>query len=249
MGNFCFVAFFAAVAIAGASGCGTSRPYTTAVSVLCDVSEKEYTDSAGYRKDRAMFTGFIVGDTSKPGNEGGYIRLTALNALSQNTVHSATLPSPEAGILGSNPLNRKDEINAFQQQVTAIFDNFGRAYRKDAGQSKIYQGLCRELTRLADDKADRKIMVVYSDFLENSALFSLYPPHNLKYLQDPIQFADSVLRQDCPLPNLNGIDIYLVAYRTESNDEAVNQALKFWETVLEHAGARVESGAGLGSIR
>ena len=51
------------------------------------------------------------------------------------------------------------------------------------------------------------------------------------------------------MPNLNGIDIYLVAYRTESNDEAVNQALKFWETVLEHAGARVESGAGLGSIR
>lgn len=249
MRNYCFIAFFAAVAIAGASGCGTSRSFTTAVSVLCDVSEKEYTDSACYRKDRATFTGFIVGDTSKPGGEGGYIRLTALNALSQNTVHTATLPPADAAVLGPNPKIRKDEIKAFQQQVSVMFDNFGRAYRKDAGQSKIYQGLCRELTRLADDKADRKIMVVYSDFLENSPLFSLYPPHNLKYLQDPVQFADSVLRQDCPLPRLDSIDIYLVAYRTESNDEAVNQALKFWETVLEHAGARVETGAGLGSMR
>lgn len=229
-------------------GCQPEPPSNTAVSVLCDVSEKAFNDSALYKKDIAALAGLVARNPLKTGDGGGCLRLSALNALSQNTVHTATLPVSDADVLGPNPYVRQDEVQQFEKEVRDGFDAFCRIYSKDADHSKIYQGLCNELTRLASDPAEHRIMAVYSDFLENSALFSLYPPDNIQCLNDPVQFADSTLSRICPLPALNGITIYLVAYRNEKNDDMVNQALRFWKVILEHRGATVNIGADLNSM-
>ncbi len=248
MKTCCFFVLLSVAVLLHLTGCQREHSPSTTIAVLCDVSEQAFNDSAFYKKDIAALTWLIVHDPLKQDNGSGQLRLSALNALSQNSVRTATLPAVDAGFLGVNPYVRQDDVSEFEHDALDAFDAFGRTYRKDAGQSKIYQGLCNELTRLASDPAKYKIMVVYSDFLENSALFSLYPPENLKYLNDPVGFADSTLSRVCPLPSLDSITIYLVAYRNEKNDDTVNQALQFWKVILVHRGAKVIIGADLTSM-
>lgn len=248
MKSCCFFALLISVTLFHLEGCQPEQPPYTAVSVLCDVSEHAFNDSAIYKKDIAALTQMIAHGPLKQGNGGGQLRMSALNELSQNNAHIATLPSPDASILGINPYVRQDEVSQFEQKVKDVIETFCHTYRKDANQTKIYQGLCNELVRLKADSADYKIMVIYSDFLENSTLFSLYPNKSTKYLKYPTEFADSVLAHVCPLPMLQEVDIYLVAYRTTKNDEPVNQALHFWKAILEHAGAKVTIGVDLTSM-
>lgn len=238
-----------AVCFTGLTACLKEKPRFTAVSVLGDRTETEFADTGFVRKNLPALATLIVPDTLNPGGDGGQISVSTLNDLSQNTPRIATLAPDAGGALGPNPYLRKEDLANFQVNLAEALTVFRQASISDTRQSKIYQGLCNELTRLAAVSADRKIMVVYSDFLENSPLFTFYPLEKADFVKDPVQFTRSRLSKVCPLPNLAGIEIYLVAYRTVDNDEAVNVALRFWQTILEHAGARVKTGVDLAAMK
>lgn len=242
--------FPASLLLLSISNCKPVVVLNSEVSLLYDITEKSYIDSIRFKNDLQTLLSMVVQDSTQSEKYSGEIRFSALNELSQNAAIVVNLPADDSGILGSNPYVRKEQVQSFKIALANASMKFKNSITLDkVPQSKIYQGLCRELNRLSNDAADKKSLIVYSDFLENSELFSFYLPDNQSFLDDPVHFFDSVLNQACPIPELNNIDIYLVAFRTSENDLQVNKALKFWKIILEHKGAKVKTGVDLQSMQ
>lgn len=224
--------------------CKNEPPSLTAVTVLSDVSEPEFAAKHALYTNRFALLHFFVVDTMFPGSNGGSLRLARLNDLSESPAYTITFPAGQGALL-DNPKVRREAGQKFAADLTVATDTFLQKNYTGTKESKIYQGICRELQHLVASAADRRILIIFSDLLENSALFSFYGQGPKPFLKDPIAFADSVLQEACPLPDCSQVDIYLVTFRTTENDELVNQAEKFWKAVLEHARARVHTGSSL----
>lgn len=150
-------------------------------------------------------------------------------------------------MLGQNPLDRLDEIKRFSRGIGGDFTALLRDAQWQKNQSKIYQNLCRELNNLVRANSDKKAVIIYSDMLENSNLFSFYGSGIEKvhqYLEDMSQ-AKRDLTADCEMPDLSGVELNIVSLRTKENDEKINLASQFWTRFFQQQRALVRFGSEL----
>jgi hypothetical protein len=230
--------------------CNNPPSLFTSVTVMYDTTEKTFLDSAYYQKRIPELMRFIIPDSIESINNGGEIELSALNDISQNQTYGATL-KPVKDKWGVNPYVREEQIIQFKQETKSAFDIFYKYHSKDTiDHSKIYQGLCHAVGEIKDDVANKRVIVIFSDFLEHSDLFSFYGKGNPEFLQDPVRFYEINLKTHCQLPPMKDIEVYLITpFRNEKNDEMINKALSFWKKILEYQGAKVKTGVSLPSIQ
>lgn len=230
--------------------CNNPPSLFISVTVMCDTTEKTFLDGTYSQKWVPDLVRFIMPDSIQSINNGGEIEISALNDISQNEAYRSVL-KPVKDKWGANPYVREEQITRFEQDARNAFNTFYKHHSKDTiDHSKIYQGLCRAVEEIKDDAADQKIIVVFSDFLEHSDLFSFYGKGDLSFLQDPIGFYETKLKPHCQLPPMNDIEVYLITpYRNEKNDEMINKALSFWKAILQHHGTKVKTGVSLSSIQ
>jgi len=106
--------------------------------------------------------------------------------------------------------------------------------REELSQSKIYQNLCRELNNV-NAGSSKILILIYSDMLENSNLFSFYRNINrIKEWNKDIEKAiNSLKEKDCQLPDLFKADIHVISKRKVENDILINEAEMFWTKMFE----------------
>lgn len=228
-------------------GCTQEKPKFTTVYVFIDVTDSLFRPASRYLPDIPLILREMNVDTVKGGYDGAELRLFLINDLSESKSTARRLEEGTPGMLGQNPLDRLDEIKKFARGIREDFVSLLREAQWQKNQSKIYQNLCRELNNLAGVKSDRKVAVIYSDMLENSNLFSFYGSGVEKvrrYLEDMDQ-ARRELSADCAMPNLSGVELSMVTFRTKGNDEKVNLASQFWTRFFQQQRAVVHFGSEL----
>jgi hypothetical protein len=169
---------------------------------------------------------------------GCSVRTFEINSLSNNKSDEVELKKGSIGLNGDNPLDRNEEIKKFYKELDRVFSNLA-APSKCFNQSKIYQNLCRELISLRKVKGyNSKRLIIYSDMLENSSLFSFYK-NKIDYRdKESLRLAiKSIEEKACVFPNLSGIEIFVISSRNETNDELINNAERFWMYLLDSKGA------------
>lgn len=222
-------------------GCTKTQPEFCTVYLFIDVTDIEFKSASRYLSDIPLILRKMKVDTLQGGIDGGELRLFLINDLSESKSIVLQLAKGVPGLLGQNPLDRIDEIKKFAKGVRQNLATLSEEAKWQTDQSKIYQNLCRELNNLVRTNSERKIVIIYSDMLENSNLFSLYGPEVEKvhrYLQD-MKLADKELRTDCQMPDLSGVEINVVTFRDKTNDERVNLASKFWSALFEQKNAKI----------
>lgn len=143
---------------------------------------------------------------------------------------------PKSGVFEADltdvQIKQEPLFKNFKTQLSTKFDELikGESSKKD--KTKIYLPLCKALTELSKSKSSRKIMVIFSDMIENSELFSMYKMKGIKPDEILIQLESTFSEK---IPDLKDIEIYIVSKRNKANDEIITLAEEFWKELFTGA--------------
>lgn len=231
------------------SSCKTETPQTTAITVLIDVSDERFKDENFADENLPKFLSLMKLDKETGGFSGGEIKLSLINEVSDSKSLTVKIETGENGMMGENPLNRKDKVDKFYTELEKAMTNvLGKAdWGTDA--SKIYQKVTRECIKMNRIDSDRKYMIIYSDMLENSSLFSFYGTNWKSTIEKmtaaPEQTIETLAKNGPALPDLSEFEIHIIATRTSGNDEKINLSEQLWIQIFEYQGASVRFSSGL----
>jgi hypothetical protein len=176
---------------------------------------------------------------------GGYFQFSAINAVSLNP--SEQYEIGKANPYLSNEFKRSEELKQFQNNISEIIENAGHS-KSEENNSSIYLPLVNALNSLAKNKADRKILLLYSDLMENTDKVSFYRKKDISLLiKEPKELMEELESMQA-LDDLSGIEVYFIYQPTNLKSDTLFQLVSnFYKTLLEKKGAGVFIKANLNS--
>jgi hypothetical protein len=225
------------------SACKTEVATTTQICVLIDVTDEKFHNENFVSENLPKYLKLMQLDQNSGGFSGGGIKFSLINEVSDSKSKTVKITTGETGLLGENPLNRKDEVDKFYAESENSFSTLLKTANWGTDASKIYQKVTRELIKMKKSEADSKYLIIYSDMLENSKLFSFYGAtwkNNIeKMMEDPESTLAKLSKDGPALPDLSEFEIYIITTRTSANDEKINLSEQLWTTLFEYQGATV----------
>ena len=213
-----------------------SKQCTTEVVVLHDITEKNL---AGPNADE--LTGLF--NLSANAWNGSSFSFENITDVSYNPVNETRISAQNEWL--SNELERTKEIKDFKNKVSQIIadsekGNIGK--RK----SSIFVPFVQKLNQLSQSKSEKRVLIIYSDLMENTKDISFYHKKTMNLLKTN---PDSILKQFeaiQPISNLQGIQVYFIFQPANSeSDFEYNTVSSFYKKLLEDKGAKVTIAANL----
>lgn len=144
-----------------------------------------------------------------------------------------------------NELDRPKEVAEFGGKVKNAFNSL-KEESQEKSHSSVYAPIARELQRLSESKANKRVLVIFSDLMENTDTLNFYVPETLAKLKSNSASIQNILEEQVPLPNLVGIEVYIIF---EPQDYGENLdfriASEFYKSLFKSKGAKVTIGANL----
>ena len=210
-------------------------PITIEINVLRDVTE-EMIAQPNATEIFGLYN--LSGDNKWNGAEFNFSNVTdvSYNASSVEKIDAANEWL-------SNEIERNKEIRKFQDSVSEIITN-GLKDTIGRNHSSIYLTVAHQLIHLSESKAQKKILVIYSDLMENELNFSFYNQKEFSLLQSNSDSLKKVFEKWQSLPSLNGIEVYLIYQPANAESDAQYKlASDFYRKILEEKGATVHVSA------
>jgi hypothetical protein len=229
--------------------CSEEKASTTQICVLIDVSDKRFQNQNYVEENVPKLLSLMDLSEQTGGFSGGEIKLSLINEVSDSKSKTIKIETGETGMMGENPLNRKDKVVKFQNQLKQSFAELLEQANWGTDASKIYQKVSRELIKMKKSEADKKYLIIYSDMLENSSLFSFYGANWKtdieKMMEEPEKTLENLAKKGPALPDLSEFEIFVIPSRTSENDEKINLSEQLWQILFETRGATVSFNSGL----
>ncbi|MEO5644466.1 MAG: hypothetical protein ABIQ40_02080 [Bacteroidia bacterium] len=237
--TFIFTCCVALVAMLVLLGCATADGQRKHIeyAVMIDL-----TDSIKVVPDENS----VVSDLGIDGNIWSSVNFSLGNFTDVSYTPRAHLSLAKApGRLSASEFTRKREVVAFKATLTTLLDS-ARSDTSGKPNSSLYLPIVEELTRLSNSTADRKVLVIFSDLMENSPDVSFYSPNTLALLRTNPDKVKAMLFAKAKLPNLKGIEIKLIYQPKNAKDDAVFRTVsQFFSSMFTEAGATVTISANL----
>lgn len=231
------------------SSCNEEKATTTQICVLIDVSDERFKKEDYVSENIPKLLTLMNLDEQSGGFSGGEIKLSLINEVSDSKSKIIKIEAGETGLMGENPLNRKDQVTKFYTKLETSFTEILDKANWGTDASKIYQKVTRELIKMKKSEADQKYLIIYSDMLENSSLFSFYGANwksdVTKMIEDPEKTLQKLSENGPALPDLSEFEIFVITTRTPENDEKINLSEQLWISLFEYQGATVSFNSGL----
>lgn len=170
-------------------------------------------------------------------------RMISITDVNYTPAYGAEIKS-EYWFLGNTSKRKKLVLN-FYSAIDSAFEKINEM-PKGYERSVIYVPFVQELLRLSQSKAERRVLIIYSDLMEYSFLADFYKKPMLEKMQTNPEIIEQILEKAVPLPDLKGIEIVII-YQPRSNGESrqFNIVSGFYKKLLESKGAKVTIGANL----
>jgi len=213
-------------------GCGFSNEaatsFDTASVLLIDRTDKQVRITEG-----AISKFFHIDENRWQGLE---IRLSTISDIDFNSSTIVKL-EPEIAELSNSDI-RDAKIARFKNDLRIALS---RIYASDSSKpnSVIYRTVAKCANWLAGEPAKKKTMISATDLYENGdSASSFYNPEMQGLIKDKPSMVAQKLEQDCPLCNLNGMNLYfLYAPKGFSENEKYLNITKVYKTIFEQHGA------------
>jgi PBP1b-binding outer membrane lipoprotein LpoB len=223
-------------------GCVNNISKYESVSIIevIDITEVEFCDTLRYFNDVPVMLKKANIDTTTANYSSVIIRYALLSDLYSDKETTIKLDSVSSGFIdGVNEYDRIDEIKAFQKKARTSLNSLFKGVECKKDKSKVYETLCRSLQQLANDNVSRRILIIYSDMLQNSSLFSFYGESYEKQISDMIMHIDKTEKHlsescGCSLPDLNNIEIIVVNRHIIQDDDRVELAERLWKALFKY---------------
>lgn len=218
-----------ALAVILIASCTSKQPITTEVYALQDVTDSKMI--------KPNVNEIIPLYNYENIYNGGIFRLTKMTDVTYNPTTKTKIEPANQWL--SNELERKKEISKFKDQVSEILTN---ADKDSLGRvnSSVYLPIATTLNKLSESQMHRRILLVYSDLMENTIDMSFYRKENYALLLSNPGKVQSYFEKLEKLNSLTGIEIYLI-YQPINNldDQQYRLVSVFYKTLLENKGAKV----------
>lgn len=170
----------------------------------------------------------------------GVINFTYITDVSLNEQNSVTLSKPQAKANGL-------QIKSLKKKFLTALDIPHKKYLgpcSNTAQSSIYRPVCNAIKQLALQKSDRKVLIVLSDMVENSATANFYHPPMKKGVID-IEATIAKMEQALVLPDNPGIEVIIVFQPTSTSNVQFEQAITIWSELFARHGISYQVKANL----
>ena len=218
-------------------GCSTKTYNEMDVSVVSDKSEVGFIAKPDSAEIKNLFP-------FKDSIWNGFrFRTFPLTDVDYNPAYTTEIAS-EFQIV-SNNYTRKDRVKDFLSGVDKAIEKLN-SVPVGRPNSCIYVPIATELNRLSLSNAKRRILIVYSDFMEFSTLADFYKKSTLETIKSNPDSIQGILENRIQLSNLSGIEVYIIYQPrnlVENNQYTIVTA--FWKAMLEKKGAKVTISANL----
>lgn len=228
---FCLSFFFLSSCTIEGGGVLTTSTYifvditdTTAIdNILTEKQVDEIVSSMGLNKGGNIFN-------------GGSVKIFLIDDVSMSRAKTWELPKGNSGFFDGQPeLRRQQDVKESIKELKEMSSTFLKKVDLGKTQSEVYRNLCKEFKNLLSQPSDKKNVIIYSDMLEYSSVFSLYKyPMTAQEIKSIIKKADG----ECKMPNLEEINVYIVPPINVTNKDLVSQAEKFWSELFEAKGVK-----------
>ncbi len=235
-----FIVFLSMVVF---SSCKEEKASTTNITFLLDITDEKFNTENFDSENINSILKLMNLDKEQGGFSGGEVRVSLINDVSDSKSKKTSIATAQGGLLGQNPLIRRDEVLKFYAELQEIFESTFETTSWGTSESKIYQKTVRELIKLKRAQGDRKVLIIYSDMLENSNLFSFYSQGwkaNIeKMLIQPEKVLQELAINGPAMPDISEIEIFVVTSRDNENDEKINYSERLWTALFQTKGANV----------
>ncbi|MBL4585681.1 MAG: hypothetical protein JKX84_01285, partial [Flavobacteriales bacterium] len=119
----------------------------------------------------------------------------------------------------------------------SVLDGFAQV-EQGKQRSCLYRPICGLLKELQESDANNKVLIVFSDLLENSDIINLYKPEYLAEADFNTSQIKSRFDQKVPFPRCDGIDVIVVCQPTTANDRLILKVQKLYRAFFEEHGAK-----------
>lgn len=169
---------------------------------------------------------------------GRVFRFTGLTDVSFNPATELKMEAQNEWL--SNELDRDKEIKQFRNSLSEIIANDGKeAIGK--GNSSVYFPIAKELNRLSQSSSTNRILLIYSDLMENTKEMSFYHNGKLNLLKANPEVVKRYFDLQVELKNLSGIKIIIIYQPNGIEEDELFKAVSgFYKNLLESKGALVE---------
>lgn len=163
---------------------------------------------------------------------GAIFRLFTLSNLGQTKSKDLEMKIGTTGLNGQPSLARKRDVDNFvSKTLKPQIKTFANNLQVGKPESEIYINLCRQVSNLSKLKADKKNLIIYSDMLENSKLFT--------FLNNDVSMIDfENAEKSCPFPDMSDIDIYIVPPVNVENKALLLKSEKQWSNFFAAKNAK-----------
>ncbi|RPH33015.1 MAG: hypothetical protein EHM93_06795 [Bacteroidales bacterium] len=222
-------------AIALLVACTSQSPEVTEIVVLRDITDNHLVQP---NADEILT---LFNPKSKW--NGRVFHFTDLTNVSYNQAMEVKLEAQNEWL--SNELDRDKEIKGFENRLTEIL---GKNERETIGKdnSSVYFPIAKELNRLVQSSSAKKILLIYSDLMENTREMSFYDRGKFSLLKTNPNDVKIYFDSQVELKNLSGITIYIIFQpKGIKEDEQFKGVSGFYKNLLESKGAEVEIAASI----
>ena len=176
---------------------------------------------------------------------GGNFRLLYITNVSYNPMFEARIEAENEWL--SNKFQRAEKVKKFNSEINKIVSGLSKeVVGKD--NSSVYFPIAKELNRLSQSSATTKVMLIYSDLMQNTVEMSFYDKQKFNLLKTNPDLIKKYFDSQTELKNLSGIKIYLIYQPANTTaDENYRIVSSFYKNLFESKGAEVEITANVNS--
>lgn len=208
--------------------CSQTPPVKTDLYLYFDYTEGQ--DYASRMEEDSDLYIELLGVSELGSPNYGTIKMYPLYDVSSAKNKSVKLKAGK-GEMEGNKYIRDKEVDKFKTKLLKSLEELNEENKgKSLDKSYIYTPFCKGIKKLNKSDASRKIIVLYSDMLENSDLANL---HSKK--RDFEKWTTN-FENTCDCEDVSDLEIFVVYPVDKNNDSKIQVASDFWSDYLMKKG-------------
>ena len=165
------------------------------------------------------------------------IRLTVGYVSDMDVNGTTIIQLPRNSRLTGNSQIRKAAVERFKMQVRSCFKITD--FEKSKDHSIIYRTMAKHLNTLAASTANAKILLVYSNLMENSEV-RFYDTETLSMISKSPEAIQKKLDKQLNIRNAEGVRVWFIYKPSSFEDNSLYMTIaRFYKQILERKGATV----------
>lgn len=210
-------------------GCGDNEPVTnTELFIYLDYTEgQDYSDLLENDVEKYLT---MMNISEESDRSFGKVRIYPLHDIASSVSKTVKLKKGKSKLEGNRYIRQK-ELDEFKTQLVNKTTEINSSFTgKALNSSHIFNPLCKGIHKINNSNADRKVIVIYSDMLENSELANFHSS-KLKYENLKSNFDSS-----CEFEDLSDCEVYIIHPIDKRNDVKIRTAENFWSKYMMEKG-------------